>query len=523
MVKLITQSSAILIHINNTTLSLWNTLVENDLSNLIKPFIKKLESLSSNVFLSIESENETSKNFAALLSEKKPVENIPYQHELNLLHLLMLDKSFDNIIYFDSIYPMLDLKLVENLLNTHEQYGADYSYGENVPAGILPPIFGKTLFEALRIQDSDDSKNSDLPELSVPLNSYLEKNLNNFHVEIHYEHPDLRMHRLNFACKTKRSIVNSTRVLSNISNIDTPYQELQPLYSKKPELLFNFPSYIELEVNGSCEYKCTFCARQFRENNTDDHITIDGIEKVISYCSTVDSDISIGLGGYGEPLEHPDIERIITLLLDAPSIKTIILETNALYLNKISSIIEHKHFNKLQVVININGIKEYTNIHGVSKEAETTVFNNLTNWSEKLKASNLQPQSNTHLQMLKIIENETEVDELFALAEKLGFSFLLQKYNSAAGKMPEKRVSDMTPMERSFCWHLRRDLFIYANGDLAFCKQDIEKQLIRGNIYENSLENLWASQEKDWVLNYQENYPDNSPCANCDEYFTFNL
>ena len=73
--------------------------------------------------------------------------------------------------------------------------------------------------------------------------------------------------------------------------------------------------------------------------------------------------------------------------------------------------------------------------------------------------------------MLKIEENEDELDNIFKLTDDMKVEFLLQKYNSYNKTLPEKRVSDMTPLERSFCWHLRRDMFIRANGDVSFCNR----------------------------------------------------
>jgi spiro-SPASM protein len=152
------------------------------------------------------------------------------------------------------------------------------------------------------------------------------------------------------------------------------------------------------------------------------------------------------------------------------------------------------------------------------------VKNNIKNLTSALTAAGKNAAEIVHLQALKVEENESEIDALYALAEELGASFLLQKYNRYAGLLPERRVSDMTPLERYSCWHLRRDLFIRANGDVAFCKQTVDpnKPTARGNLAMHSLADIWAQQRKDFVLNYQGKYPAHLPCTGCDEYFTFN-
>ena len=81
----------------------------------------------------------------------------------------------------------------------------------------------------------------------------------------------------------------------------------------------------------------------------------------------------------------------------------------------------------------------------------------------------------------------------------------------------------MTPLERSFCWHLRRDIFIRANGDVSFCKQDIKKERVLGNMETSSLSKIWLQQKENWLDNFYKKYPQNPNCKVCDEYFTFNL
>ena len=48
-----------------------------------------------------------------------------------------------------------------------------------------------------------------------------------------------------------------------------------------------------------------------------------------------------------------------------------------------------------------------------------------------------------------MIDNEKDIDELYELADTMGIQYLLQKYNSFSGQLPERRVSDMTPLKRS--------------------------------------------------------------------------
>ncbi|MES0489091.1 MAG: spiro-SPASM protein [Leptospirales bacterium] len=520
-------NSALLIHLNASVLELWSSLegssADSDSganwNSLCKTFSDKLQTLALPVFFSVEKETDSSNHILALLSNTDLViKNVEYSHELTILHNLFTKNKFENIVYFDSIYPLLDFQVLSNIVSMHTEYGADYSFGENVPPGIVPPIFGSSIIEALRIQEEEKEALSNLP---IPLSLYVEKNLNNFHVEIHYELPDLRMLRLNFNCKNVRSVVLTGRINSEISNGNKVFEQLEGLLQKKPELTFQFPSYIELEIFGGCEYSCSFCFRQ-QKKPTGNALSLENIDSLLTFVQTGMDDTSVGLGGQGEPLQHQEAVQIIEKFLDEEKIQTVVVETNGLYLEKIIELFQHPSVSKLRFVININSIKNYPQIHGTVEENREKVFMNLEKIKTILTEQKPELLPNMYIQMLKIVDNETEVDDIFELSQNLNFSFLLQKYNSFTGILKEKRVSDMTPLERTFCWHLQRDLYINSDGLVQFCKQSSDENT-RGNINTDNISDIWLSQKTDWVDNYNGKYAKSPACESCDEYFTYNF
>ena len=526
MTKLPNKSAA-LIHLSASVLEFWDSLARISVSSdsasnwnsLCNLFFDKLQTLAVPVFFSVESDTESSKYILELLSKSDlSIQKVEYSHELTILHDLFLNKKFENVVYFNSIYPLLDFQVLGNVVDMHTEYGADYSYGENIPPGVVPPIFGASIMEALRIQEGEKETLSNLP---IPLSSYVEKNLNNFHVEIHYELPDLRMLRLNFNCKNLRSVDLTCKTIDETPNAERVYEQLEGLLQKKPDLTFQFPSYLELEIFGGCEYDCSFCFRR-QITPVGNALSLENIDSILEFIQNGLDDTSVGIGGLGEPLQHPEAKQIIEKFLGDEKIQTVVVETNGLYLEKVIDLFQHPSASKLRFVININSIKNYPQMHGTVVENREKVFSNLEKVSKVLTEQKPELLSNIHIQMLKIVDNETEVDDIFELSQNMNFSFLLQKYNSYAGSLEEKRVSDMTPLERTFCWHLQRDLYINSDGEVQFCKQSGGTKS-RGNINSNKISDIWLSQKSDWVDNYNRKYPKSPACESCDEYFTFNL
>ncbi len=519
-------SYCFLLHFSPKIGQFWNQLYQDKFFEVfskkqfissVDVFIEKINSQQKNVFLSFQEPN----NFFIKLKENiNNITLIDYKHELFLLEdIFNIHKDFQSIVYFDSLFPLWDTKITSNIFSNHTSYRADYSYGENLPPGISPSIFSRTLIDIFKIENK---KVFSEQKFLMPLSNYIEKNINDFHVEIHYEEPDLRVLRLDFSSKNLRSLIKIEQILKKLSKNKSPYQQLNALLKASPEILYRAPTYLEIELIQDCEYKCIFCPRQYLDLKTQ-VMSETVFTQVKKYLKSGLRDTSICLGGLGEPLQHQEISEIIKDFLDQESLHFLIIETNGYYLEKVFSIIKHKNFKKTQWIININGLKNYGFIHGVDSSYREKVKDNLKVFTENLKTHNSNYLEQVHLQMLKINENEKEVDSVDKLAQDLGVNFLLQKYNSYIALMPERRVSDMTPLERFPCWHLRRDLLIRANGDVSFCKQDIQNNHTLGNLNEKSIQSIWNQRREHWINHFQGNYSTVPDCQACDEYFTFNL
>jgi radical SAM protein with 4Fe4S-binding SPASM domain len=82
-------------------------------------------------------------------------------------------------------------------------------------------------------------------------------------------------------------------------------------------------------------------------------------------------------------------------------------------------------------------------------------------------------------------------------------------------------VSDLTPIQREFCWHLARDLYVQVNGDVLICKQ-LDGDPI-GNILKDDLGSIWNKGLESFSLSLNgEHQKISAPCLSCDEWYTFN-
>lgn len=486
-----------------------------DVNLLIEIFCRKLAEYSR-AYLCVEDavlRNQLQKILAAATM-------LEWTSEIAAVRLVLADKSVADVAIANGIYPLLDSDINVKLFDLHREYRADISYAENLPAGMAFDFVSRDLLESLDIMEAKDD------DLLTGIRPFVEKNINHFHAEVHYEEPDLRLLRLDFSLGSMRSIVKTAKFLKKFTEkaaTQSPYAQLHGLLQTSAELLFTFPSYIELEFCATASAKSFFSPLSYIEQPVA-MLKREDLKKVREYIATGLGDTSVCASGLGEPLEHPEAIEFLRELLADKNIRQVFVETNGILLEKLQVLIADENIAKLRLIVMLNSIERYAELSGSPATSLHAVKNGVKNLVAALTVAGKNAAEMIYLQALKVEENEGEIDALYALAEELGASFILQKYNRYAGLMPERRVSDMTPLERYSCWHLRRDLFIRANGDVAFCKQTVNpaRQTARGNLSNDTLSNIWAAQQTDFVLNYLGEYPAHLPCTGCDEYFTFN-
>ena len=73
---------------------------------------------------------------------------------------------------------------------------------------------------------------------------------------------------------------------------------------------------------------------------------------------------------------------------------------------------------------------------------------------------------------------------------------IVQKYSAFVGLLPERRVSDLSPLVRRPCWHLKRDLASGMDGTVPLCRECVRGEIVVGNAFsEGGLREAWEAGE----------------------------
>ena len=465
------------------------------------------------------------------------------------------EKGADYVIYSYNDLPFLNKALTEELKETHEKYTAEYTFADGYPYGFSPEIIDKgtigILYELSKtVQESEGTK----PVCRESIFNLIKTDINSFEVETVLAQEDFRLFRFAFHCGKKENFIacqrlyeavkaGSTGKNSEIGDIgDIPVLELSQIAAKNPGILKTVPGFYNIQIADNCRGTCVYCPYSacYKEKNGITPEKSDKLMKYEDFSALVDKiaefsgEAVIGLSAWGEPLNHPQILKMIEKVLSYSGL-SVFLETDGIlvdekFCNSLSEIVnnaeERKNgWQKVMIAVSIDAftLETYKKMHGFA-DADLPQSFNMEYLVNVVKQLSQAVPGSVYPQFVRTNHNEEELENFFRYwnekSNASGGNQIIQKYDDYAGLLTECKPADLSPLERNVCWHLRRDMTILSNGDIPFCKEHVLSGII-GNAFNDNLETIWK--KTDSVLLEQMNNQYNGKCRNCDEYYTFNF
>ncbi len=491
--------------------------------NSVEIIFNKIRNLDLDkiVLLPVHSNPEIDK--IIILCKENNISYYPSSHEiknkadqLKEINTFVQEKKYDNVIlcYIDS--PFIDMAEFNQLHEMHIENLAEYTFGDNFAEGLVPEIMSKDFLNKI-IEYA--YKKPDV--VSRKVFDCLHADINKFFIELDISEYDFSMMRLSLTVSSKRNFNVVKNVLKHITAFDD-YKKIFQTIKQNPDILYIYPKYIELEITNNCNMKCIFCPRNKMTRNMKD-MDFNVFKKIIDELGQEYDDIVLNFALMGEPLLHPQFLQFIEYALKQSKIFNVIIETNGILFNKeITENLSVYPPEKLIVIFGLDSLKEeiYQKLR-ISDETDvlSKVKENIAYFLQYHPVNKLR----TFIQMIKMKENNLELEEIYTFWQKQGVPLVIQKYNTYLNLLEDRSVVDLTPLDRIPCWHLQRDMEIFSNGDVAVCKQDINGNLIIGNLIEQSVKEIWEKNKNNFIANYKEEYEKLAICKNCDEWYTFNF
>ncbi len=438
--------------------------------------------------------------------------------------LQSLADGYDNLFYFFADCPLLDLSLSTRMLDNHGKYYADYTFADGFPYGLSPEIIKPAvLAPLLALADKSGSAGADTEAFAAgeesiraqdrgALFELIKKDINAFDIETELSPVDLRMLRAELCADRKRNLMIIERVVAAGAE---EAQAVCRLLEERPEILRTLPAFFTIQIVAGCPQLCSYCPyprfgidETGKKGQMDLKVFTGLLDQIQVFCG--DATLSVSL--WGEPAYHSAFADLAAAALEKGF--RLIVETSGIgWQEGVFSRIAKKNLPGLDWIVSLDSRdpEEYRSLRGDGfEEAHRTV--------EMLQAffpGRVYPQA------VRMNENEEGLENFYRHWKNQGGKVIVQKYDSFCGFLPDRRVTDLSPLKRFPCWHLKRDVAVLMDGSVGLCREDLKGEHVLGNIAKQSLEEIWAAGDRYYRDHLQERYPE--LCKKCDEYYSFNF
>lgn len=452
-------------------------------------------------------------------------------------------QNADTIIYAYEDCPFLNVELTNELLSTHQEYKAEYTFADGYPYGFAPEIIDRGVLNILaelakNTQSSEGSKNVCRDSIF----NLIKTDINSFDIESVLAPADWRLYRYSFDCGKKENYLQCLALQKAVEasgetvETKTP-DELSAIAAETAGCLKTVPGFYNIQisdyVSGDCIYspyvaeysKVKKCSPVKKST----FMTFEQFAPLIAQARELSECAVIGLSAWGEAFANPECLKMVEEVLSYPEL-SVFIETDGLLVDEslcqqLAAIVSKaaprtNGWQPVMVAAKIDAFsaETYKKIHTT---ADASTFASVVSAISKLAAA---LQDCVYPQFTRMNENEAELESFYRYwNEKTNPSngnLIIQKYNNFAGLLPERKVADLAPLERNVCWHARRDMTILSNGDVPSCYEQVLGE-VSGNVFEEKLADVWEKLSSTISDHICKKY--NEKCRGCDEFYTFNF
>lgn len=441
----------------------------------------------------------------------------------------------EHILWVDGLSPFWSVGIARHLYNLHRDSWCDYTFADGFPTGFAPEIVRRETLAPLR----ELASAGNIPWTRTILFDALMRDINAFDVETEAAQEDYALLRVSLTVDQRGDYLvcrNAARYLgTEQSGTEQPGSAL---FDEDSEPILQFvlnrgashrtaPRYAQVQISTAQSVVPGYMqvdgmalgTEQEKNHRATNQPTDPPVElspelfgRFLSQLHDLSPEATVAIGYRGEPALHSNLAAIIAACENLPK-GTFFLETSGVGWSPdlIQLLITTNVFRAIIVEIDANTEQTYTQLRGEH-------WNEVQNFVEILRGA---LPGNVYVQATRLQENEWELQDFFRRWDETpGVTPIIQKYNDIAGKLPDRRVSDLSPITRCPCFHLQRDIVVHADGTVPRCFQDIDAEAVRGSIASDSLEAIWNRGADEYLAHQREEYP--SMCKSCDEYYTFN-
>ena len=428
-------------------------------------------------------------------------------------------QGYDVLVYAAADMPFLDSDIGLRMLRNHGRYVAEFSFADGYPQGMAPemvtPQIIPALVEICRKEDAASGAQATTAAAAdgrFRLFDVVQRDINAFDVETELAPIDLRALRLCLACDLRRNYLICKRLVGLGIDGET---DLIATLQQRGDLLRSLPAFFSIEVvtdqSQSLLYSpykrlCEQRGEVRREMPVADvgHI-VDAIEEFAPH-----SMLHVSL--WGEIALHSRVIELLGRLAAASSLRLLVETSGVGWSAPEAEAIMSHDFDPVTWIVDLDAHDPelYRRLRG---DGYTEAYR----FAERLLRHD---PTRLYVQTTRMSETEADLERFYRYWSERTPNIVIQKYDHFCGVLPDRRVTDISPVDRRPCWHIARDMVVLVDGQVPLCREDLALRHPLGNLLTEDIETVWAAGERYYHLHLERDYSD--ICRSCDEYYTYN-
>jgi spiro-SPASM protein len=290
---------------------------------------------------------------------------------------------------------------------------------------------------------------------------------------------------------------------------------------RKPEILRTLPAFASIQIASGCPQACSYCpypASGIDVLSSREEMRLSDYLSILLKLKELSDDLVVSVSLWGEPSLHSDIAGIISETVSIDGFRLIIETSGIGWSEAVLDEAAKLPQGKIDWILSLDAHERqlYKTLRGSGFDEAFSFFDR-----ERVRFP-----SHVWVQAVRMAESEEKLESFYRFfkektAEEGSGGIIIQKYDSFCGFLPGRKVTDLSPLERFPCWHLKRDLSVLLDGSIPLCREDLKRCHSLGNILSEGAEAIWGRGEKFYAEHIERAY--NDLCRGCDEYYTFNF
>jgi len=421
--------------------------------------------------------------------------------------LMRAGEGSDQIVYLYGDCPFLEPEITGRMLENHGRYFAEYTFSDGYPFGITPEILSTSVLPMLqRLAGSE-------PISRDTLFSTIQKDINSFDIETEISPVDVRMLRLSLMCDNRVNYL----LCSNFDEAKAfDEKSILSTAQKRQEILRTVPAFANIQIIDGCPQACSYCPFPgFGGDilNNRHEMSFENFDRIVAGLEQFSPEATISLSLWGEPSLHSRIEEMIRRVESSRALRLNIETSGIGWKPEVLDGLAASGLERTEWIVSLDALDPalYATLRGSGQEeALRTVDRLLSTFG-----------GHVHVQAVRMNENEAHLEEFYRSWKSKTDNVIIQKYDDFCGYLPARKVTDLSPLVRQACWHLKRDMNVLLDGSVVMCREDLNRDHLLGNLLDEEFAEVWQRGEEVYAAHVRTEYPE--ICKGCDEYYTFNF